>query len=82
MSTVVIRTDGRVTSVLVDGVDYSKEATKVVFKHIAGDIPTVSLTFIPDEVEIVGVIGSFHPVKNGRATERDTTKEPMDIERP
>ena len=43
MSKVVIKTDGTLTSVVVDGVDYSMKASKVVFEHEAGAIPVVSI---------------------------------------
>ena len=72
MNKVIIRTDGTLTSVVIDGVEYSKQATEVVFKHTAGEIPTVSLTFPTDEVEITGSVGSVS--ENGRATESDTTQ--------
>ena len=79
MNKVVIKTDGTLTSVVVDGVDYSLKASKVVFEHEAGAIPVVSITLPVDEVEITGVVGSFEI--NGRATKNDTTKEITDTGR-
>ena len=59
MNKVVIKTDGTLSSVVVDGVDYSMKASKVVFEYEAGAIPTVSITLPADELEISGVVGSF-----------------------
>lgn len=45
-------TDGIIGSVVLNGVDYSQKAKSVVYKHVAGEVPTVLLELYPDEVDI------------------------------
>ena len=47
--------NGCISSITVDGKDVSMKTTEIHFSHVAGKVPTVTLTMIPDEVNIQAV---------------------------
>ena len=51
LSKVKITSDGVVTNLEVDGVDMSN-ASSVTFQHIAGEVPTVTLTLPIDGISV------------------------------
>lgn len=75
LSKVAIQTDGTITTVIVDGVDVSKRATRVCFEHTAGTIPIVTITLAVDDLTVEGSVGTA--IRNGRAGDDDTSIAPM-----
>lgn len=46
---------GCISSIAIDGKDISMKTTEIHFSHVAGKVPTVTLTMIPEEIVIQGV---------------------------
>lgn len=52
LARVEIHTDQSVSSVMIDGKDVSIEISEVVYRHKAGEIPTLTVTYLVQEAEI------------------------------
>lgn len=46
---------GCISSITIDGEEISMKTTEFHFSHIAGHVPTLTVTMIPDEVNIQAV---------------------------
>lgn len=55
LAKVVIRYDGTVTSVMVDGKELGDKVSKITFTQRGGQVPTVTLELLLDKVEIQAV---------------------------
>ena len=53
---------GCISSIAIDGKDISMKTTEFHFSHIAGQVPTLTVKMIPDEVTIQS-IGSVQKKK-------------------
>ena len=53
---------GCISSISIDGKDISMKTTEFHFSHIAGQVPTLTVKMIPDEVTIQS-IGSVQKKK-------------------
>ncbi len=53
---------GCISSISIDGKDISMKTTEIHFSHIAGQVPTLTVKMIPDEVTIQS-IGSVQKKK-------------------
>lgn len=52
LARVEIHADQSVSSVMIDGKDVSMEISEVVYRHKAGEIPTLTVTYLVQEAEI------------------------------
>lgn len=52
LARVEIHTDQSVSSVMIDGEDVSMQISEVVYRHKAGEIPTLTVTYLVQEAEI------------------------------
>lgn len=52
LARVEIHTEQSVSSVMIDGKDVSMEISEVVYRHKAGEIPTLTVTYLVQEAEI------------------------------
>lgn len=52
LARVEIHTKQSVSSVMIDGKDVSMEISEVVYRHKAGEIPTLTVTYLVQEAEI------------------------------
>ncbi|HIZ55149.1 MAG TPA: hypothetical protein H9671_02960 [Firmicutes bacterium] len=52
---VQINTSGSVSSVLINGRDISMEASEVVYRHKAGEAPTLTVKYYVDNVDVQAV---------------------------
>ena len=52
LARVEIHTDQSVSSVMIDGKDVSMEISEVVYRHKAGEIPALTVTYLVQEAEI------------------------------
>ena len=55
LARVEIHTDQSVSSVMIDGEDVSMQISEVVYRHKAGEIPTLTVTYLVQEAEIQAV---------------------------
>lgn len=49
---VEIHAEESIASVMIDGKDVSMEISEVVYRHKAGEIPTLTVTYLVQEAEI------------------------------
>lgn len=52
LARVEIHAEQSVSSVMIDGKDVSMEISEVVYRHKAGEIPTLTVTYLVQEAEI------------------------------
>lgn len=52
LARVEIHTEEPITSVIIDGKDVSMQISEVVYRHKAGEIPTLTVTYLVQEAEI------------------------------
>lgn len=52
---VEIHAEESIASVMIDGKDVSMEISEVVYRHKAGEIPTLTVTYLVQEAEIQAV---------------------------
>lgn len=55
LARVEIHTDQSVSSVMIDGEDVSMQISEVVYRHKAGEIPTLTVTYLVQETDIQAV---------------------------
>lgn len=71
---VKIGTDGVLSLIMLNGIDFSKAVSAITYHHEAGNLPTLELSIANiDELEIQAVVGSVL-LKGGVAAPKfDTT---------
>lgn len=52
LTQVEIHAEEPITSVIIDGKDVSMQISEVVYRHKAGEIPTLTVTYLVQEAEI------------------------------
>lgn len=55
LARVEIHTEQSVSSVMIDGKDVSMQISEVVYRHKAGEIPTLTVTYLVQETDIQAV---------------------------
>ncbi|OUP51568.1 hypothetical protein B5F17_12640 [Butyricicoccus pullicaecorum] len=55
LARVEIHAEESIASVMIDGKDVSMEISEVVYRHKAGEIPTLTVTYLVQEAEIQAV---------------------------
>ncbi len=55
LARVEIHTEQSVSSVMIDGEDVSMQISEVVYRHKAGEIPTLTVTYLVQETDIQAV---------------------------
>lgn len=55
LARVEIHTEQWISSVMIDGEDVSMQISEVVYRHKAGEIPTLTVTYLVQETDIQAV---------------------------